>query len=204
MSIQSSAGLSVVSPSATPLADYQPGETKVGDLLPAEVNAFIKPQSSIPRYSENGFEGATEHWSPPVVASPSDQALVRDSLDMIEQVMQPAERPALLARVFTLLSHYRSENRPESVEQAIAEDWAEDLEEYPMWAIKEAARKWRRSPKGRFKPQICEIRELCEWSVRKEKIALNRLRQLVASFSNENPSTGNRDVVNLIRFKRTN
>ena len=46
-----------------------------------------------------------------------------------------------------------------------------------MWAIDEAARWWRRNRK--FRPAICEIRQMCEAAVRDEITLRDRLRAIV-------------------------
>ncbi len=79
--------------------------------------------------------------------------------------------------MLALLSHYRSEPNPPAVETMVAEDWAEDLKEFPVWAIAEAARWWRRN--RRFRPQICEIRKLCEDAVGDAPLVRDRLRAIL-------------------------
>jgi hypothetical protein len=61
------------------------------------------------------------------------------------------------------------------VELRIADDWAEDLGRFPMWAVEEAARRWRRTRK--FKPQICEMIALCEEAAGEAIAERDRLRR---------------------------
>jgi hypothetical protein len=110
-------------------------------------------------------------------------------LRAVEAVMVPVDKGRLLTRVLALLSHYRADPNPPEVEYAIAEDWADDLGEFPVWAVEEAARQWRRSKK--FRPQICEIREACERLTVRERTLLGRLRQLIdADLTRRNPERG--------------
>ena len=130
-------------------------------------------------FPEGGYR-VEETWDPPL-ADERGLALARRSLADVEAAMEPAERGVLLARVLALLSHYRAEANHRGVEMMIADDWAEDLGEFPLWAVEEAARSWRRSKK--FRPQICEIRELCEAAASKAITVRDRLRRVVASNS---------------------
>jgi len=127
-------------------------------------------------YPEAGPARRVERWSPPVLHGPDEVAAVERRLLVLDDAIQPAHRGALLARVLALLSHYRMDPHPPEVEQRLADDWAEDLGTYPLWAIEEAARTWRRT--RRFKPQPAEIVALCEdgyGSLRQER---DRLRQV--------------------------
>lgn len=134
--------------------------------LPTWVGALIE-RGVVERrmlFPENGPARRVERWEPPLI---EDDA----SLEKLEKVsrelavwLKPADRGWLLARVLALLSHFRSDRHAASVEQCIADDWAEDLGEFPAWAVEEAARHWRRT--RRFRPQINEMRELCEEAIR--------------------------------------
>jgi hypothetical protein len=46
----------------------------------------------------------------------------------------------------------------------LAQDWTEDFEAYPLWAIEKAAKLARRS--CRFFPTTCEMLEFCEIAYR--------------------------------------
>ena len=59
----------------------------------------------------------------------------------------------------------------------MADDWAEDLGDYPAWVVEAAARQWRRTK--RFKPQICEMIALCEAECGEKRIHRDRLRAMV-------------------------
>lgn len=74
--------------------------------------------------------------------------------------LAPAPTDHVLARVLALLSHYPAKGMTPDVERMVALDWAEDLGEYPAWAIDATARAWRRSKKWR--PSIAEMRALCD------------------------------------------
>jgi len=136
-----------------------------GALQPvsAAVATLLAPQRVSGRYSEDGaWLGQTEYWAPPAVVPPAAIPDIMRQAAQIDEALAPADRGALLARIHALLSHYRQEALPAAVEQAIAEDWADDLGEYPMWAVEQACREWRRHPtKFRYKPLPGDIRNLC-------------------------------------------
>ena len=67
------------------------------------------------------------------------------------------------------------------VEQMVALDWAEDLDEFPNWAIDQAARTWRRTKKWR--PSIAEMRALCKEACAQERLIVEWLRAIVRASS---------------------
>jgi hypothetical protein len=137
-------------------------------------------------FPEGGGIKVAERWEAIPIQSDQMLAEVRLHLGELEEVLAPADRGALLARVLALLSHFRAEANPPQIEQAMADDWAEDLAEFPMWAVEEACRSWRRTRKWR--PQICEILALCRESVGEATARRDRLRALVvASDTARNP-----------------
>lgn len=128
-------------------------------------------------FPEHGPARELVRWAPPSDATAGELADAGSYLAALERMLTPADRGELLARVLALLSHYRLEPNPPQVEMRIADDWAEDLGGYPMWAIDEAARGWRRS--RRFKPQVSEMIALCDEAVETCRIERNRLRSIV-------------------------
>lgn len=129
------------------------------------------------RFTEDGFDGLAERWHPPATVTARDAALARQILDELERgILAPAEPNHLLGRVLALLSHFPAKATAPEVEQMIALDWAEDLGEFPAWAIDQAARTWRRTRKWR--PSIAELRNLCEAACAEERALAGRLRQV--------------------------
>ena len=142
-----------------PLSVAAPGIPALPAPTPA-VAAAVRPTRTWSVCDDrHGFSGVREEWLPPRIG-PEDLPQLREHLAALEELCMPADRGWLLARVLALLSHYRQEANPSQVEFIIAEDWADDLGEYPAWAVEEAARRWRRTRK--FRPAICEIREFAE------------------------------------------
>lgn len=127
-------------------------------------------------FPDAGPARRVERWSPPALRGPAEAAAVERRLLALDDVLQPADRGALLARVLALLSHYRMDPHPPEVEQRLADDWAEDLGAYPLWALEDAARTWRRT--RRFKPQPAEMVALCEESCSSLRQERERLRQV--------------------------
>lgn len=149
---------------------------------------FLFPDAGPPR--------RVERWCPPAIHGPVEAAAVEQRLQVLDDVLQPAQRGALLARVLALLSHYRLDPHPPEVEQRLADDWAEDLGGYPLWAVEAAARAWRRT--RRFKPQPVEMLALCEERCGALQRERDRLRQVAEGWaSRRNPLS--RDVAILAR-----
>ena len=136
-------------------------------------------------FPDAGPARRAERWSPPAMQNPAETAAVERRLRALDDALQPAHRGALLARMLALLSHYRMDPHPPEVEQRLADDWADDLGAYPLWAVEAAARTWRRT--RRFKPQPVEMVALCEeacGSLRQER---DRLRQITDRTATRSP-----------------
>ena len=128
-------------------------------------------------YPSDGSIRAIEVWEPPVVADKAIGTAIWLRLQDLEAHTAPAEPGRLMSRVLVLLSHYRQASHSDAVEQGIADDWADDLGCFPMWAIDEAARRWRKSKK--FRPQIAEMLDLCEEATREAVKERDRLRKIL-------------------------
>ncbi|BAI75294.1 hypothetical protein AZL_c00010 (plasmid) [Azospirillum sp. B510] len=129
------------------------------------------------RFSEEGFADVVETWTPPEGMTPRHAALARRALAEIDEtILAPAPANHLLGRVLALLSHFPAKATTPEVEQLLAMDWADDLGEFPAWAIDHAARRWRRTRKWR--PSIAEIRALCEEACAGERALADRLRAI--------------------------
>lgn len=120
--------------------------------------------------------------------SAQELVALRERRDILGRHLAPAGRADLLARILALLSHYRSDAHAPQVEQIIASDWAEDLGQYPLWAINAAARTWRREQK--FKPQIAEMRTLCERITRDALDEIATIERLIGLCEQELSSPG--------------
>ena len=143
--------------------------------MPPSLAGLLRPEVGGFQFTDSSYY-QTETWRPKAMdASQAQDA--RDCLARLELALAPSDKGHLLARILALLSHYRADPHPPEVEYVIAQDWAEDLGEFPAWAVDEAARQWRRT--RRFKPQICEIRAACLEIVGADMKALDRLRRLV-------------------------
>ncbi len=130
------------------------------------------------RFTEDGFVGIAEDWTPPDNVTPRHALLARQALnELVADILVPATPNHLLGRVLALLSHYPAKATSPDVEQLLAMDWADDLGEFPAWAIDHAARIWRRTRKWR--PSIAEIRALCEDACASERALADRLRAVV-------------------------
>lgn len=101
-----------------------------------------------------------EAFVPPAI-KPEIADKICGILDGLEPLLAPAEREKVLARSVALLSHYFAPDMDARLAQAIAEDWADDLDEFPLWAVREACTQWRRN-ETRRRPTPGDIRELCQ------------------------------------------
>jgi hypothetical protein len=163
-----------------------PGRPKTAAIDPATmppatpaVTTLLKAgvRSTRLLFPENGPTRKVETWLPPRVTDLRMIEEVRDRLRNLTIALDPAPPGDLLSRIMVLLAHHRVPEHSKAIEYGIALDWADDLSEYPMWAIEDAARKWRRTKK--FRPQICEMIELCEDACGEQKIERRRLESVV-------------------------
>lgn len=85
---------------------------------------------------------------------PEDQAEADTTREAIRYLTTPAPGKWIAGRVVTLLSHYFVAQQDPSLAEAVAEDWCAILEDYPAWAIANAARWWmsRENPRRNQKP----------------------------------------------------
>lgn len=177
----SAAALSLVSAAPAAPAPSKPAQA-LSATLPEPLQTALA-QGSVTRrslFSEAGFQDVAEEWSPPVAVTPTQAGLARRALENFRrEVLAPAPPERLLARVLGLLSHFPMKGLSAEVEQMVALDWAEDLGEFPIWAVDQAARTWRRTRKWR--PSIAEMRDLCRDACREERRLAERLRLLAAT-----------------------
>lgn len=145
------------------------------------VARLIAANSTHSRFVDDVFAGAVERWRPPATVPADTIPDLQRQLSLLDEALLPAPRPALLARILGLLAHYRHEALPERLEMAVADDWADDLAEFPQWAIEDACQQWRRHPtKYRYKPLPGDIRNLCEELVEKPAVMRSRVRAMLA------------------------
>jgi hypothetical protein len=128
------------------------------------------------------YVGETEdRWHPealPKALVPIARKVLAD-LDAYLTPVEPDDDFRLLGRIAALLEHYPSRDRASTIEEALALDWAEDLCEYPMWAVEEACRRWRRDPSKTWRPTPGQIRSLCEDLVSIARKEQERLRMIL-------------------------
>lgn len=160
----------------------QERERALLDGLPEPLQAALAAGATTrrSRFTDDGFDGVTEEWTPPPSLTTAQVAMARRALEELRRdALSPAAPDRLLGRVLALLSHYPAKTTAPEVEQMIALDWAEDLGEFPAWAVDQAARVWRRTRKWR--PSIAEMRALCDEACRRERRLADRLALLAAA-----------------------
>jgi hypothetical protein len=155
-----------------------PVNPRVAQLVaPTRTTAIL----TTPGGDDTMFVGVRDEWRAPQSVDPADVPNLRRQMALLDEALRPADRGPLLARVLTLLSHYRDQNPlPPEVERTIAGDWADDLGEFPSWAIEEACRRWRRDKKKhRLKPLPGDIRHLAEEETQQARTLRLRVSMLL-------------------------
>lgn len=72
----------------------------------------------------------------------------------------PNSARQIAAQIGRLLSHYWTADEPVALRQAQAEDWLDDLSEFPPEIVAAVCREWRRNETRR--PLPAELRRLCK------------------------------------------
>ena len=143
----------------------------------------LTPTDAQAEAGQSGVRVVEDGWTPrplpPDLVSPARQALVE--LDRYLAPVPPEQEGRVLARVMTLLEHYAGRSRAPDVEEALAGDWLEDVAEYPVWAIEEACRIWRRDPSRTWRPTPGQFRAICEDLIGEARIQRDRLRLVLAA-----------------------
>ena len=151
------------------------------------IAALLAPTRTVPRSGDHGFEGLSEIWNARSV-TPADIPDLRRQLNQLQEALQPADSGACLARIFGLLAHYRQTELPPEVERCVANDYLEDLGEYPLCVLESACRTWRRDPiKFKFRPLPGDLRKICAELTERTTTAANRIRMLLANAERELP-----------------
>lgn len=86
----------------------------------------------------------------------------------IDALSKPASPEWCMARVAALLNPYYDKDTPPAVRKMEAEDWLEELQFYPQWAIESAVRWWKSADNinRRKKPLEGDISERCKLEMR--------------------------------------
>jgi hypothetical protein len=93
-------------------------------------------------------------WQP--IGSRTERDLIEANASALSQ---PASGQWLMARVAALLMDYYAADVPASIVSMAAEDWADELAEFPQWAVTDAVRWWKgeSNPDRRKKPMPGDI-----------------------------------------------
>lgn len=118
-------------------------------------------------------------WQPPESMSEAVRTEARETLSRYRSHLEPASREDVLKQVMVLLAHYFVPGMSVELQSAVAADWAEDIGDFPAWAITVACRDWRWKDENR-KPTPGQIRALCWEQVRGPRKVMERLEVLAA------------------------
>lgn len=82
--------------------------------------------------------------------------------------------------------------------QAIAEDWNEELKDYPAWALQKASRWWmsRNNEKRRQKPIAGDIAARAQWEMGVIRVAEGSLRRFDTGSNSAKPRAVRRSPPN--------
>lgn len=120
--------------------------------------------------------GEGRDWSPPATVP---QEAIRDLGRLIirqQDALRPATEHEITVVLGRLAIHFWHPDQPEEHYRLMFEDWVEDLSEYPLAVLEQAATEWRRTQK--WGPKISEFRAICDTIADRRRTELLRLRYL--------------------------
>lgn len=101
-------------------------------------------------------------------------------LETLRATNRPATGTEVMSALFPLIAIYGVGDRSESEWTSFWKVYIEDLGDYPLWAVEEAVRRYRRARDSNFFPRPGPLRSLCIEAFRKAMIAQNRLERGLA------------------------
>lgn len=120
--------------------------------------------------------GSAMGWRVPRVVDSEARALAVTTLASYESYLAPADREAVLACIAGLMAHYFVPGMTEGLHKSVALDWADDLASFPLWAVREACRDWRRT--NDRKPTPHQIVTRCADEVFEHRKTRDRLKAI--------------------------
>ena len=129
----------------------------------------------------------------------TQRASIESRIDEIEAALAPASLRDLTLAVGEMFTVYPSNLSVEANKLKIA-GFAQDLAGLPLWAVRQAASKWRRGEANgdvRFAPSVGEWRRLAEAQTLDHRMQITKLRRLLSAepISRERPSKEARERV---------
>lgn len=149
------------------------------------------------RFGEDGgFDGVTEHFTPPTTISPEDARTARRDLALIEDCLRPIDRSRLVLRANVLLAHWFVPNMGESLAKGLLNDWVTDLSIFPEWAVEAAFGYWRRNETK--KPTIAAIMARCRREIRKVE-SDRKIAQALVDVADKAGPTAPKSMADVVR-----
>ena len=94
--------------------------------------------------------------------------------------LEPGPRHEISGLLTKLRAHYFVPDLPDDLGAAIANDWADDFGSYPLWAVKEACDRYRRS-EGTRAPRPADIITFCEGALEDERKEMGDIELALSS-----------------------
>lgn len=101
-------------------------------------------------------------------------------LPVYRAYLQPGERTEISALLARLRGHYFVPNMSNALAQAVAEDWANDLERFPLWLVKAACDYYRWTQPIRA-PKPANIIAFCQDGIDNERQEMREIELALAT-----------------------
>lgn len=144
---------------------------------PQQATHGSKP-SQLPSPVKGLLAGASPDWRLPERVPANVAAALPAAVHGLERALATDNSEERAAVICDLLTLYPEPHRTPEHRALVARHWLEDLAEYPVAVVAEAAQDWRYTEK--WAPKICELRALCDGLVTRKRRELLRARFLLA------------------------
>ena len=94
--------------------------------------------------------------------------------------LEPGPRHEISGLLTKLRAHYFVPDLPDALGEAIANDWADDFGSYPLWVVKEACDRYRRS-EGTRAPRPADLIAFCEGWLEDERREMSDIEMALSS-----------------------
>ena len=117
-------------------------ETNIVEMVPS---ALRPTTPSLPLALSRRIHGLTRERAKILTLTREERETLTNRLTTYRAYLQPGRREDISALLTRLRGHYFVPNMSPALAQALAEDWADDLGGFPLWAVKAACDRYRRN-----------------------------------------------------------
>ena len=152
-------------------------ETNVVEMAPS---ALRPTTPSLPLVLSRRIHGLTPERAKILTLTREERETLTNRLTAYRAYLQPGRREDISALLTRLRGHYFVPNMSHALAQALAEDWADDLGRFPVWAVKAACDSYRRSEPTKI-PKPANIIAFCMEETEGERQEMREIELALSS-----------------------